>query len=122
MLFKIIHQIIQLTDFQYQGVITCISKEGKDRRFIGNWRSISLLNSFCCTFVIANRIKPLLTFIISESQKGSIKGRFIVENTRLLYDLMDYLNESSSTPIINKHGESGSSCRQPLSREKKNDM
>jgi hypothetical protein len=69
------------TDFQYQGVITCIPKEGKDRRFIGNWRSISLLNSFCCTFVIANRIKPLLTFIINESQKGFIKGRFIVENT-----------------------------------------
>jgi hypothetical protein len=24
------------TDFQYQGVITCIPKEGKDRCFIGN--------------------------------------------------------------------------------------
>jgi hypothetical protein len=33
------------TDFQYQGVITCIPKEGKDRRFIGNWRPISLLNT-----------------------------------------------------------------------------
>jgi hypothetical protein len=33
------------TDFQYQGVITCIPKEGKDRHFIGNWRPISLLNT-----------------------------------------------------------------------------
>jgi hypothetical protein len=33
------------TEFQYQGVITCIPKEGKDRRFIGNWRPISLLNT-----------------------------------------------------------------------------
>jgi hypothetical protein len=33
------------TDFQYQGVITCIPKEGKDRHFIGNCRPISLLNT-----------------------------------------------------------------------------
>ena len=88
------------TDFQYQGVITCIPKEGKDRRFIGNWRPISLLNSFCCTFVIANRIKPLLTFIINESQKGFIKGRFIGENTRLLYDLMHYLEQHNKTDLL----------------------
>ena len=31
------------TDFQYQGVITCIPKEGKDRHFIGNWRPIKLI-------------------------------------------------------------------------------
>jgi hypothetical protein len=31
------------TDFQHQGVITCIPKEGKDRHFIGNWRPIRIL-------------------------------------------------------------------------------
>ena len=74
------------TDFQYQGVITCIPKEGKDRRFIGNWRPISLLNTDLkiAFAVIANRIKPLLPFIISDTQKGFIKGRFIGENTRLV--------------------------------------
>ena len=24
-------------EFQYQGVITCIPKEGKDRRYLSNW-------------------------------------------------------------------------------------
>ena len=63
------------TDFQYQGVITCIPKEGKDRHFIGNWRPISLLNTDLriASAVIANRIKPLLPFIISDTQKGFIK-------------------------------------------------
>ena len=90
------------TDFQYQGVITCIPKEGKDRRFIGNWRPISLLNTDLkiASAVIANRIKPLLPFIISDTQKGFIKGRFIGENTRLLYDLMHYLEQHNKTGLL----------------------
>jgi hypothetical protein len=90
------------TDFQYQGVITCIPKEGKDRHFIGNWRPISLLNTdlkIACA-VIANRIKPLLPFIISATQKGFIKGRFIGENTRLLYVLMHYLEQHNKTGLL----------------------
>lgn len=33
-----------LSQFQYQSIITCITKDGKDRKFIANWRPISLLN------------------------------------------------------------------------------
>jgi hypothetical protein len=44
-------------------------------------------------------IKPLLPFIISDTQKGFIKGRFIGENTRLLYDLMHYL-EQHNKPVF----------------------
>jgi hypothetical protein len=45
--------------------------------------------------------KPLLTFIISELQKDFIKGRFIGENTRLLYDLMHYLEQHNKTgPLL----------------------
>jgi hypothetical protein len=50
--------------------------------------------------VIANWIKPLLTFIINESQKGFIKGRFIGENTRLLYDSMHYLEQHNKTGLL----------------------
>jgi hypothetical protein len=43
------------TDFQYQGVITCIPKEGKDRRFIGNWRSsISSIIVFLIIFFFSS--------------------------------------------------------------------
>jgi hypothetical protein len=59
-----------------RGLFSRILKEGKDRRFIGNWRPISLLNTDfkIASAVIANRIKPLLPFTISDTQKGFIKG------------------------------------------------
>jgi hypothetical protein len=50
---------------------------GKDRHFIGNWRPISLLNTDLkiASAVIANRVKPLLPFIISDTQKGFYKRK-----------------------------------------------
>jgi hypothetical protein len=64
---------------QRQGLITCIPKEGKQKHFLKNWHPITLLNvdfkiaSAC----IANRIKPVLKNIISETQKGFLKGRYL---------------------------------------------
>ena len=75
-----------------QSIITCIPKGNKDRQLLKNWRPISLL----CTIyklasgAIAERIKPHLDNIISENQAGFIKNRHIGENTRLVYDLLDY--------------------------------
>ena len=80
---------------QRQGLITCIPKEGKPKHFLKNWRPITHLNvdfkiaSAC----IANRIKPILRNIISETQKGFLKGRYIGECTKLIYDLIDKLEE-----------------------------
>lgn len=92
----------QFSQFQCQGVITCIPKEGKDRRYLNNWRPISLLNTDVkiASAVIANRIKQVLPFIISDTQKGFMKDRFIGENTRLLYDLMHYLEENNKTGLL----------------------
>ena len=39
---------------------------------------------------IANRIKPALGQIINENQKGFIKGRYIGENIRMVYDALFY--------------------------------
>ena len=60
-----------------------------------NWRPITLscvdlkLASAC----IANRIKPVLRNIISETQKGFLKGRYIGECTRIIFDLLDKLED-----------------------------
>lgn len=40
------------------------------------------------------RIKNILHTIISPDQKGCIPGRYISENTRLIYDLMQYAQEN----------------------------
>merc|ERR1712240_2649 len=89
----------ELSVTQYQGVITCIPKEGKPKQFIKNWRPISLLNvsykllSAC----LARRIKTVLPLIIHDSQKGFMKGRYIGENIRLLHDTI-LLTEKENIP------------------------
>ena len=80
----------ELSLTQKQGVITCIPKTGKQRCFLKNWRPISLLNvSYkLASSCIAERLKTVLDILIHEDQKGFITGRYIGENTRLVYDLM----------------------------------
>ena len=86
------YEIGEFSSTQKQGIITCIPKEGKSKFHLSNWRPISLLNiiykigSGC----IANRLKQVLTKIVSSDQTGFIPGRYIGENTRLVYDLMHY--------------------------------
>ena len=64
-----------LSQFQSQGVITCIPKGGKDIRYMGNWCPISLLNTDLkiASAVLANRLKQVLSFIIRDTQKGFMK-------------------------------------------------
>ena len=84
----------ELSATQKEGLITCIPKGDKPREYVKNWRPISMLNviykigSSC----IANRIKNILSTLINEDQTGFIKNRYIGDNIRLIYDLIDYLN------------------------------
>ena len=73
-------------------IITCIPKVGKPKQFLKNWRPISLLNVIykLASGYIAERIKTVLDKIINRDQTGFLKGRFIGENIRLIYDLMNY--------------------------------
>ena len=94
------HGEISIT--QKQGVISLLPKGNKPREFLTNWRPISLLNisykllSGC----YAQRTKLVLDNIIHENQKGFIKGRFIGENIRLLYDLMHHLDENEMPGLL----------------------
>ena len=44
---------------------------------------------------LANRIKTVLPKIINSDQTGFIPGRYIGENTRLIYDIMHYTEENN---------------------------
>jgi hypothetical protein len=61
-----------------------------------NWRPISLLNTLykIGSGVIANRIKKVLPTLIDNDQTGFIAGRYIGENIRLLFDIMEYAEEN----------------------------
>ena len=87
---------------QRRGVITSIPKPIKLRFYLKNWRPISLIcvDYKIASTVIANRLKIVLPSIISETQKGFLKNRCILENTRLLYDLMQKLDEEEGEGLL----------------------
>ena len=88
-----------LSDSQKLGHISLLPKGNKPREFIGNWRPISLLNvSYkLASACIANRIKTVLPVVINEDQTGFVADRFIGENIRLIYDLLNY-TENNNIP------------------------
>ena len=68
-----------LSTSQRLGVISLITKEDKDTKYLKNWRPISLLNNVykIATKAIAIRLEKVLPSIISSSQTGYVKGRYI---------------------------------------------
>ena len=85
----------EFSTVQREGVITCIPKTDKDRKYLKNWRPITLLNTLykIASTCIANRLKTVMDSIISTEQKGFMKGRYIGENIRLVYDLLHYASK-----------------------------
>ena len=63
----------------------------KDKRFIRNWRPISLLNTDMkiITKVLTTRIKGVLPYLISSSQTAYVKNMFISESGSLISDILE---------------------------------
>ena len=91
---------VYLESFQYgelspniiNGTITCIPKGGKLRTSLKNWRPLTLLNGTYkfLSAMISERVKTVLQTLINNDQTGFITNRFIGENTRLLFDIINY--------------------------------
>ena len=67
-----------------------------------NWRPVSLLNTVykLASSCIAERIKSVLPILISNDQTGFIPGRYIGENTRLIYDILHFREEQDIPGIL----------------------
>ena len=89
----------ELSTSQRQAIIKLIEKRDKDKRFIQNWRPISLLNvdTKILSKSIAHRLIPVLPSIISHDQTAYVKGRYIGESIRLLSDVLE-LSKSFNIP------------------------
>ena len=76
---------------QRQAIIKLLEKKEKDKRFIENWRPISLLNvdTKIISKALAKRLKDVLPDIIAHDQTAYVKGRFIGESTRLISDILE---------------------------------
>lgn len=74
------HQHGELSSSQKQTLITQLEKKEKDRRFLKNWRPISLVNLDVkiASKAIARRLEPVMPLLIPANQKGFIKGWSIV--------------------------------------------
>ena len=81
----------QLSASQKQAVIKLIEKKGRDKRYIQNWRPISLLNVDVklISKALAERLKNVLPEIISPNQNAYVKNRCISEGGRLISDLLE---------------------------------
>ena len=49
---------------------------------------------------MANRLKTVLHYLISESQCGFMQGRYIGEVTRLIYDIMNYTEKNKIDGLL----------------------
>ena len=90
----------ELSTSQRQAVIKLIEKKDKDKRFIKNWRPISLLNVDykIISKALASRLKKVLPNLISPQQTAYVENRFIGESGRLIADIIEI------TDILNKEG------------------
>ena len=80
----------KLSASQKQGVITLVSKKGKNLTDLKSWRPISILNTDykILAKVVATRIKKALPEINDTDQIGYMEGRFCGENIRLISDII----------------------------------
>lgn len=82
-----------LSSEQRRGVITLIPKKNKDRRYLRNWRPITLLNVDYKLIAkcLSRRLFHLIPKLIHPDQVGFIPGRFIGTNIQTINDIIDYM-------------------------------
>ena len=75
-----------------EGIITLIPKQNKSRHSLKGWRPITLLNVDykIISAAISTRLKSVMDSLIGPAQTAYIPGRYIGENTRLVFDTMAY--------------------------------
>ena len=85
-------EVGELSISQRRGVITLIPKEDSDLLDLQNWRPITLLNIDykIASKTLAKRIENVLPKLVHSDQTGFMKGRYVGENIRLIYDVMEY--------------------------------
>ena len=84
----------------HEGIIILIPKNGRPRNQISSRRPITLLNTSykILSASIANRYKRVIGRLVDPAQSGFIKGRLIGDNTRLMSDLISYMQNEKQNP------------------------
>ena len=82
----------ELSTSQKQAIIKLIDKKDRDRRYIKNWRPISLLNvdMKIASKALALRLEKILPEIIQADQYAYVKGRTIFDAIRTIDGIMEF--------------------------------
>ena len=85
-----------------EGIITLIPKKGKSPHTNKRWRPITLLNADfkIVSTAVSNRLKRVMSKLISPVQTAYSAGRYIGENTRLLHDVIYWTRNNKKPGII----------------------
>ena len=91
-----------LSVMQKLGINTIIPKGYKDPRLLGNWRPLTLLNTFykLISSIIAERLKPVFKRIAGHKQKAYIPARIIGEVSSTTYNLFQYAKQNNLPGMI----------------------
>ena len=83
-------------------MITLIEKKSKDKRFLKNWRPISLINvdAKIASKCLALRIRNVLSSLIHSDQIAYVKGRYIGESVRLISDILEYTDSNEIGALL----------------------
>lgn len=100
--YKYSFQTGNLSQNQKRGILNLLPKEKKDLRFLKNWRPVSLLNTDykILTKALAIRLQKVIPTLINSDQVGYIKGRYIGENIRVIFDLMRFAEQEQCDAFI----------------------
>ena len=81
----------ELSTSQKQTVIKMLEKKDKGKRFIRNWRPISLFNTDMkiISKVLSTRTKGVLPYLISSNQTAYVKNSFISKSGRVISDILE---------------------------------
>lgn len=92
----------RLTPDQRRGIITLIPKKGRDKRYINNWRPISMLNTDykILAKALATRLSHILPSLINPNQTGFVPGRFIGDTVRNIQAIIDFTQGTGRSALM----------------------
>ena len=92
----------QLSNSQCQAMIPLIENKGKDKRFLKNWRPISIINvdAKIPSTSLALRVRKVLNSLIHSDQTAYLKDRYIGESVRLISNILEYTYDNNIEAIL----------------------
>ena len=85
-----------------EGIIVLLPKANKPRDLVKSYRPITLLN-VCYKIIsgtIANRLKGVMQKIIDTCQSAYLKGRFMGDNIRMMYDTIQLMKQEQTSGVL----------------------